>query len=204
MTEPGEKVRYTYQTKNMFCALNENSFLILPDGKTIVGVHKKTEKTLTIEDIITNKASTFGNHEDRIYTLLYHEVTQSLFTGDYTGRIKQYKRGNSTHAFNLVKDYGDVGIGQVLSSGQVGRFALFGGCNLALVAIEVLERWVYNKKIESPFINIFCLQVCHGVDQAVYLSIGGYKQSHFWRSSDFLDVTEVYKYKQEFSECTLN
>ena len=121
-----EKVRFTNQTKNQFFALFENNFLVLPDGKTIVGPDKNNQKTIITEDIITNKATIFGKHEGRIRTLLYDQVTQSLFAGDYCGRIKQYKRSSSTHAFSLVKDYGDVGIYSVYSSAQVGRFALFG------------------------------------------------------------------------------
>ena len=172
----------------------------MPDDKKFMGVHKKSEKTLIIEDIITNKASTFGNHEDRIYTLLYHEVTQSLFAGDYTGRIKQYKGGASTHAFNLIKDYGKLGIGIVSSCAQVGRLGLFGGSKKYLIGINIYERTLCKGQIKSPFRYTYSLQVCKGVGQKVYLSLGGTKSNYSSSVSDFLDVTRMYNQKKESSK----
>ena len=197
-SNPSEKVKCTNQTKNQFYAYNENNFLVLPDNKTIVGVHNKIAKTLIMEDITTNKASTFGNYEDRIYTLLYDEVTQSLFAGYLTGHVKQYKRDTTTNAFSLVKDYGNVDIGMMFSSAQVGRFALFGGRKRALVAIDIHERRLCNK-IRSAFGFALSLRVCQGVDQKVYLSVGGGLPEYSSSVSDFLDVTRMYDYKKESS-----
>lgn len=140
-------------------------------------------------------------HKGTIQTLLYDEATGSLFAGDHTGRIKQYKRGNSHNNFSLVKDYGHVGIGAVFSSAQVGGLALFGGCDNYLVGISIREHDLV-KKIRSPFNYTCSLQVCHGVDQKVYLSLGGDEPDYSSFKSDFLDVTEVYHMQKESSEFT--
>ena len=199
-SELGQKVKSVYQTKNRFYALYENNFLILPDGKTIVGVDEKTEKILVTEDIITNKPVSFGKHEGRIQTLLYDEVTESLFAGDQKGYVKQYKRGSSNNPFNLVKDYGDVGIYSVYSSALVGRFALFGGCNFTLVAIDIQERRLFKNITRSLFLSTFSLQVFHNLDNKVYLSIGGYEPYYYLNVSDFLDVTKMYNHKKNLTE----
>ena len=199
-SNPGEKVKFTNQTKNQFCAENENSFLVLHNGRTIVGVELNTKKTLVNEDITTSKAVSFGKHEGRIQTLLYDEGSGSLFTGDCSGRIKQYKRGSSTHAFSLVKDYGNLGIEIVFSSAQVGGLALFGGSNHSLVAINIHERTLCEGQIKSPFYHTFSLQVCQGVGQKKYLSLGGTKSNYSSSVSDFLDVTEMYNHKKESSK----
>ena len=99
---------------------------------------EENEKALIIEDIVTSKAATFGKHEDNILSLLYDEVTQSLFAGNCTGRIVQYKRSSSNFPFTLIKDYVDLGIGALYSSAQVGRFVLFGGRNYSIAAIDIL------------------------------------------------------------------
>ena len=149
--------------------------------------------TLTLENIVTNKASTFGNHEGIVKTLLYDEVTGSLFAGDYSGHIKQYKRGHGHSNFTLLKDYGDVGIDYIISSAQVGRLAFFGGRNHSIVAINISERRVYKDTISSPFFCTFCFQVCHGLNDKVYLSVGGCVPEFSPSVSDLLDVTGVYE-----------
>ena len=194
-----EQVKSVHQTKNQFFALYENSFVILPDGKTIVGVHKKTQNTVIMEDITTNKVTTVGKHENTIYTLLYDKLTGTLFAGDYNGCIVQYRRGNSKNHFSLLKDFGDSGIKAVYSSAQVGRFAFFGGRNHWIVAIDIYERRLCKSKIRSPFYSTFSLQVCHGLNDKVYLSVGGCLRNDHLNRSDFLDVSMVYE-KQKMIE----
>ena len=145
-SKPGEQVVPVYQTKNKFYALFETSFVVLPDGKTIIGVKGYTQNTLITEDITTNKAVSFGRHKGTIQTLLYEKVTQSLLAGDNRSCIKQYRRGNSNNHFILVKDYGDVGIDRVMCSAQVGRLAFFGASNYSIVVIDVIDRRLCEKK----------------------------------------------------------
>ena len=199
-SEPRQKVKPLYQTKNRFYAFYEKHFLVLHDGRTIVGVDGNNQNTIIMEDITTNKAVSFGKHKGTIETLLYDQVTQSLFAGDRSGHVKQYKRGSSsTHAFSLVKDYGDVGIYSVYSSAQVGRFALFGGCNCTLVAIDIQERRLFKNITRSLFLSTFSLRVCHGQENKVYLSLGGDDPCYYSTVSDFLDVTKMYNHKKESS-----
>ena len=174
----------------------------MPDGKTIVGVDLNTKNTLVNEDIRTNKSSTFGKHENDILTLLYNEVTASLFAGDFTGQIKQYKRGNSKQPFSLVKDYGNLGIGTVFSSTQVGRLALFGACKNYLRGINIHERTLCKGQIRGPYFNTYSLQVCHGAGQKAYLSLGGSLPGYSSSKSDFLEFTNIYHNQKELTEFT--
>ena len=152
-----------------------------------------------MEDITTNKAVSFGKHEGTILTLLYDEVTESLFAGDKEGQIKQYKRSSSNYPFNLVKDYGNVGFERVICSAQVGQFALFGGFNRTLVAIDIQERSLFKNIRRSLFYFNFSLQVCHSLDNKVYLCLGGDDPKYSLNVSDFLDVTDMYNYKKQFT-----
>ena len=165
----------------------------MPNSKTVIGIN---EKTLTIENIVTKKASTFGKLKGIFKTLLYDEVTQTLFAGDERGRIKQYRRGNCFCPFTLLKDYGRVGIGVVYSSAQVNGFAFFAGSNRSLVAINIHERQLCEGKIRNPFTNTISLQVCQGLDSKVYLSLGGSFPLYYSTISDFLDVSEICKIQQ--------
>ena len=198
-SEPNKQVKPSNQTKNKFFAYHENSFAILPDGRTIVGVDKETEQTLITEDISTNKATSFGRHDAFILCLFYHKGTETLFAGDNSGWIKQYKRSSGNYPFTLVKNYGDVGLEALYSSAQVGRFVLFGGRNYSLVAVDIHGRRLCKGNVKSPFDWNLSLQVCYGFSDKVYLSLGGDEPIYPNALSDFLDVTEMYNYKKDFS-----
>lgn len=188
-----EKVKPKHQTTNKFYELFKNSFIILPDGKTIIGVSKKNQNTLKIENIITNKAAAFGKHNGSIQTLLYDKVTGSLFVGDKCGQIKQYKRGSTTLAFTLIKNYEAFLINSVISSEQLDGIVIFGGFFYSIFAINIRERRRYKKRIRSPFESNVSFQVCHGLNNKVYLSIGGSLREYNLHCSDFLDVTKIYQ-----------
>ena len=198
-SKSGEKVKSTNQTQNQFSGKYKKGFFVLPDKKTIVGVSDNNVKTLFTEDITTNKVTLFGKHRQSIYTLLYDKVTESLFGGDCSGHVKQYKRSSSNNLFSLVKDYGDVGVYRVICSAQVGRFALFVGRNYSIILIDILERRLFKNIRRSPFSLTFSLQVCHGLNDRMYLCLGGYNPNYSSTVSYFLDVTDMYNYKKQFT-----
>ena len=193
----GEKVKSTNQTQNQFSGKYKKGFFVLPDIKTIVGVSDNNVNTLFTEDITTNKVTPFGKHKQSIYTLLYDKVTESLFAGDSRGHVVQYKRGSNTSAFSLVKDYGNVDINEAFSCVKVGEYAVFSGFDIFFVAINIRERRVCKEKIKSPFKYIYSLEVCHALDQKVYLSIGAENPNYSWKLTDLLDVTEIYNKKKK-------
>ena len=167
--------------------------MVLPDKKTIIGINAKKPSTLVVEDIKTNKATPFGKHGSEIFSLLYHNTTETLFAGDEGGHLKQYKRGKKTESFTLVKDYGDIEMGGVICSAQVGGYAVFGGYDSYLVAINIHQRSFCNGTIKSGFRFTYTLQVCCGLDDKVYLSFGGYNRDCFSGDPNILDVTGLYK-----------
>lgn len=191
--EHKEKLQPTNQTKNKFYLEYENAFLVLPDNKTIVGVDAKTRVNLVVEDISTNKASFFGKHSDIILSLLYDKTTSSLFVGEYGGKIIQYQKERNNQVFNIVKDYGCLDLGGVNCCTQIGEYAIFGGDTHCLVAINIRERRVCEDKIESPYMFVASLQVCHSLSSKVYLSLGTDDPYICPEVPDILDMTLLYE-----------
>ena len=179
-----------HQTKNEFSVDHENNFLVLPDGKTIVGCDGSDKKKLVVEDITLQNPREIATHSGFIKTLLFDSATQSLLVGDQSGHVKQYEKQKGS--FTLLKDYGDVGVGSVLSSAQVGRFAVFGGTNGSLVVIDILWQRLCAGLLKSPFKLTTSLQVCHVEDSKVYLSVGGESPSYSLQTSECLDVTGLH------------
>ena len=188
-SQPLERVKYASQTKNSFFIYHEHNFLILPDGKTIVGVDLKSQNTLIAEDITTNKAVSFGNHEAAILTLLWDETKETLFAGNYFGKIIQYKRGGKSRPFSLVKKYQSNYLGIIISSALVGDFAFFAG-DFSLFAINISERKFQDRVFETGCSFTNSLRVCHASDSKVYMSIVGENSLHH-SDPDLLDVTEI-------------
>lgn len=172
---PGERVESVYKTKYEFSACFENNFLVLPGGKTVVGVNGENLSNLIAENIASNKGHTFGNHLGTINTLLYDQITESLLAGDQYGHVVQYKRKGS--GFSLVKIYRRLGLDSVNCSAQVGGFAFFGGKKDFLGAIDIRKREDCRLKKQILFSSSFSLQVCRGPNQKVYLSVGGENKS---------------------------
>ena len=190
-------IKIRHQTQNDFYMFYENSFLVLPDAKTVVGVDFSDRKKLMIEDITLRNPRQIGTHGDCIETVLFDSLTRSLLVGDVNGHVRQYKK--EKESFTMVKDYGDVGVGVVYSSTQVGRYAIFGGDKNSLVAIDVSEQRVCAGYLKSSFEWTFSLQICEGVGSNVYLSLGGEYAKYFLNPSDFLDVTRLYNRQKKHS-----
>ena len=81
-----------HQTKNEFSVDYESNFLVLPDGKTIVGCDGSDKKKLVVEDITLQNPREIAIHSGFIETLLFDNATQSLLVGDQSGHVKQYEK----------------------------------------------------------------------------------------------------------------
>ena len=190
-------IKICNQTQNSFWVFHENHFLVLPDGKTVVGADGSDKKKLLFEDITQGNPRQIGTHDDWIRTVLFHSLSQSLLVGDDKGHVKQYKKVNQS--FMMVKDYGNVGVDSVFSSIQIDRFAIFGGDKRSLVAIDISEQQVCSGRMKSPFAWTYSLQVCEGVGSKMYLSLGGNIPHYFSDTSDLLDVTLLYNSQKKDS-----
>ena len=194
-------IKIRHQSKKRFKVLSQSQFVVLPDGKTLVGADGLDSKKLVMDDITKGNPSKIGTHKGGIITLLFDSMTETLFVGDISGHVKQYKRSQKSNFFGLLKDsdsfillkdYGYVGVGRVLSSAQVSRLAIFGGNKNSLAAIDISKQQLCTGVIKSPFMSTNSLEVCRGADSNVYLSIGGSDPNYFSNVSDYLDVTQVY------------
>lgn len=195
-SQTSQEAKFTDLTRNVFFAHHENSFVVLPDAKTIVGVKAINERILVMENIKTKKALTFGKYEGNICTLLYDKMTGSLFAGDDWGSIFHYKRGAQGN-FCLVKKYENLGIGSVKSTAQMGGLAFFGDfgeLDSSLILIDIHKREVCQQKKKIVYFRTFSLQVFPGQNKEMYLSLGAnfflYDYITIW---DLLDEAQIYK-----------
>ena len=189
-TDPDSTVSLRYKSKLEFCNLYESSFLVLPDGKTIIGSYWRNQMELIAEDITTNKVTHIGTLTNRILTVLYDPKTLSLFAGDESGHLHQYKhqKNGDSGSFLLVKNYGDIGLGGLESSELVGDLAVFGGTEKSLGVVDVRKKELVKGTFETAFKWIHSLQVCKVSKTRTLLSVGGYDPSYSNSLSDIFEV----------------
>ena len=199
MNAPNDSViKIRHQTQDRYWVQFDNHFLVLPDAKTLVGADATDKSKLMIDDITQGNPKQIGKHGSWISTVLFDSLTQSLLVGDIDGHVKQYKKVNQS--FRMVKDYGDLGVGWVISSSQKGHIAIFGGDQYSLIAIDIFKKQVFDGLLKSPFKFTLSLQVYKGVNSNVYLSLGGDCPKYSSDASDFLDVTLLFNRQKHINE----
>ena len=160
---------------------------MLPDGKTVVGRDESDKKKLMIEDITSNSPAQIGEHKDDIRTLLFDEASKTLLVGDDSGHVLQYKQGESGE-FSLLKDYGNVGVGCVRSSTQVGDFTVFGGTKQKIKVIDIQSQRLLEGSIETAYEDINSLRACRLTSEKVLLSVGGRNPSFSESKTDVFEI----------------
>ena len=78
-----------------------------------------------MEDITKRNPKVITKNNSLIHTILFDSLTETLLVGDDNGHVKQYQMTykskffgllKNSDLFTLLKDYGDLGVGQVLES----------------------------------------------------------------------------------------
>ena len=161
----------------------------MPDGKTIVGRDYSNSKSLVSEDITNNTSSQIGTLSSSIYSVIFDPKTRSLFAGDASGCLHMYQKSTDSDSFTLVKDFGNIGIGEIWSSTFVNDLAFFGGYNTySLRAVMISEQRLVEGTLKTAFKNICSLETIKISKKQVLLSVAGYGPSYSSTSSDIYRV----------------
>jgi hypothetical protein len=194
-TQEQDTVNYVHQSQKYYFVCYGNSFIVLPDGKTIIGEDYDNVNMLISEDITMNDYDALAEihkHGDTIYTVFYDEVSKSLFVGGVY-ELNQYKKYEESKYWFMVRDYGDIGIGDIYSIKQIGNLLVFGGNYKTLIAMDSVKQQILEGEIETAIENIYSLQVCELEYEKTYLSVNGSDPNYSYDVSDLYDVTDMVK-----------
>jgi hypothetical protein len=194
--EENSTINHVHQSQKNFKVWYGNMFTVLPDGKTIIGEDYDNNNMLVLEDITKNDNDAFAefhHHKRGIYTVFYHELSESLFAGGWNGTPVQYKKNKDTQSWSVVKEYEDVGIGCIYSFEQIGNVVLIGGSTNKFIAIDAVKQKVFERAIITVIESIHCLQVCELPNQEIYLSVSGQNPSYSEDKSDLYNATHLAK-----------
>lgn len=174
------------ETKNKFDVPSESSFVIVNNGKAIVGINSKGAKNLILETLNADTSQHFETKEFGIAFVRYDESTNTLFAGGYDQKVTQYKENNGQ--WEESKDFGNVGISYVYSSTQIGDLIFFGGMNGSIRVLNTKTGETIGDPVKTSSKNIFTLMICYS-DSNIFLSIGGLKTLESPEVTDFFNIT---------------
>jgi hypothetical protein len=192
---PGSSVTHVHESQKLYYVGCGNQFLVFPDGKTIIGVEDQDSYKLFMEDITRNDNTAYrqiAEHENTIFTVLYNPVSKTLIGGDKDGRVVQYEEGANKETWTMVKDYGDLGIGWIISMDQIGDILIFGGYeSYSIKALDIGNKKLLPGTLKTATRNVFCLRFCELPEKKVFLSVCGEYPNYSNEKTDIYDATEL-------------
>ena len=107
----------------------ENSFVVMDDCKTVIGVDAKSKQFLIIEDLTYEVISSviwIKKEIVELNTILYMPDFDTLLVGSDKKDLVQIQE-DSRGSWKVTKDFGDLGIFEIYSSAHIGNLVVLGG-----------------------------------------------------------------------------
>ena len=188
-----------FVSKTSFYWLYQDNLQIMSDQKTIIGAEYNEEKKhsqIVIEDI-TNQDEEYSpvkinQHKNQIWNILIDEDNNSLYVGDYNGRMVEYSLSLKHNYGEIIKDYEDLGVGIITSSVNLGQTIVFAGYGGRLGFIDTQKRELLENKIQMAPRYIKSMELCWVENQQsqlkALLTVNGWFYDYSSKT-DVLDVT---------------
>ena len=152
----------------------ENSFQVLKDGKSIVGVCGPDRNQLFFEKIGSRESSyAFGKHESIIDSVVYDNKSQIL-AGDKSSTLVQYDFDNSSQFWIQKRRFSSLGVGDILSIAVLEHIAIVGGNNMHVRIIDLSKKKFLGSKINTSIGAICSLLLFYNQEIQMILAVTGH------------------------------
>ena len=171
----------------------QNQFVVLDDAKHVIGVDASDGGKLILENIETGKADKFGWRDSScnfIKTLIYDEDTGFLYIGERYGQLYKYKVNTAIKSCEKVKNYGKLGIGEIISSHRFLDFFFFGGGSGIIRVLDLSTDKLLPGHLKTSIGCIYSLQVCVKSCNEIYLTVSGSITDYSDNKTDLFDLTD--------------
>ena len=190
----------------------ENNFIVLDDGKHVIGVDASDANILILENVETGSSVKFCGIESSDYcitSLMYHEETGSLYSWDNRGYLRKYKIDTISKTFEMVKDYEKLNIDWIRSSHRFLDFVFFGGRNSKIRVLDLSTGELLSGCLETSIKCIYSLQVCVKSRDEIYLAVSGALADYSNDKTDLFEISGLLLYdpfilKKFLSEYSIN
>ena len=185
-------------TQIEYYVLTDSSFCVLSDQTTVIGVSNADKNTIVKQSVTDSSKPmvTYNANKGLVNTLGANESRNVLPAGgydfDFDGQVVQYDLSTG----QVVKAFGQVGTGIVLSSFNVNDLWCFGGDGESKVAvIDSVSRQALAKPVSSAIWTIYSMTVCKIQEEnnrsKVLLFIVGKNPEYSENQTDVFDITAL-------------
>ena len=190
-------------SKTVFYWCSQDCFQILNDQKTLIGIGNIgyfMSSEIVIEDITNTDPNyvpvKFIIEGGETNTILIDEDRNCMFFGNNDGIVVQYSIDIKGYSRKIIKNYGDLGIGWIISSLRIGNIAVFGGNNSSLAFINIDSRQHLGNVSDLAMKWISSIELCtvkNKSDVKLLLTVGGSRYDYSGSKTDVIDITEFIK-----------
>ena len=181
------------KTKREFYAFRENSFAVLQDQETIIGIEGQS-KSIIVKNIANEEAAVeeFGQKNSPIYTIQYVKEHQTLLIGHLDGTVIQYSKAEASGKWEEQKNYGNLDIGEIFSCVVIENLIVFGGYGTGKIRIiDLVEQMIFSVPLHTDVKYIYSMVFCRHVNEKFYLSLAGSSPGKPNKQHSFLDITQL-------------
>ena len=185
-------IKPIFTSFNKFGVEYESQFVVLDDGKHVIGVDGRDLSKLIIENVEDGSTVEFeGSNSSYNYitTLVYDEKTGFLYSGDYFGNLRKYKIDITSKTCEKVRNYGDLGIGWITSSHRFLDLVFFGGNKRKIRVLDLSTGDLLAGSLETSIKRVYFLQVCVRSYDEIYLTVSGERPNYSKDKTDLFDVS---------------
>lgn len=189
-------------SKTEFYSFLSNSFQILPDGQTIIGVRYKSSfkrNTLVKENITDPESSPqiLFFTEKTINLVLFSEDYKILLVGDEGGNLHQLKFNANLNEY--VKDfrYKQLNIGMIRNGVILGNLLVIGGTKSTITAIDVHKKEILTNPTRVPFGYVNSIQFCKLGGKNLLVTVVGGNIDYLQSGLDVFEIDSKEETEQE-------
>ena len=170
----------------------ENQFVVLDDGKHVIGVDGSDGSKMILENVENGSNVKFeGSNSsfNNITNLFYDEDTGFLYSGDRNGHLSKYKIDTTTKNCQKVREYRNLRIGWINSSHRFLNFVFFVGDESKIRVLDLSTGELLPGCLETAIKCICSLQVCVKSHDQIYLAVSGGLSDYSDDKTDLFDVS---------------
>ena len=182
-------VKPKFKSRGKYQSIFENNFLLLPDGKTFIGGKSDSLKS---EDITGKQGPMRIDKGNKIFTMGFNPKINSVLVGFANKWVSQYGR-DSSGVMKMLRNYKDVGVGDVFASDIAGDIAVVGGQHGKITFINMQTRTLLQKGIQTAIKQIWSLKFCRISETEMHLIVGGRGKDYSDSKTDLFDVSSLFQ-----------
>ena len=179
-----------------FAVIHQNHFVVLNDVKHIIGIHPQLLTKMILENlengaIVEVEAKKFCT--DEITSFFYDEDTRSLYIGDSYGDLQKYKINTTSKTCEEVRNYFNIGIGEISSSYRFMHFVFFGGNKGKIKVLDLSTDKLLPGHLQTSIGYITSLQVYLKNLEEIYLAVSGCKPDYSNDKTDLFNMANLFQ-----------